>query len=239
MAAKLMIQSHKEGLLKEISLDRPRITIGRKQGNDLQFNRPEISGSHAAFLYENENYFVTDLGSTNGTLLNGARLVSGQRYQLQNKDVITITPFSITFILDKDMLDTYREQPASAMAGRSGTEVDVVIKGKIRTGTEEHKIEQSRMEQTYSEGESKPPAPAPEPPPVPQATPPKEAEPKAAPEAKPPEPSGPAAVPSGSPAPPAPVTPVKEGGISIYVWLGIGAIFVLVAIVLVAMLFIL
>ena len=241
MPAKLIIQSQREALLKEVPLDQPRITIGRKQGNDLHFNRPEISGTHAAFLCENEEYFVSDLGSTNGTLLNGARLVAGERYQLQDKDIITITPYSITFVLDKDMSDTFREEPVDEAPGsRSGTVLD--IGGKIRTGTEEHRVEPSPLEQTFAEGEPGQVTPAAvETPLAPKLAPEPEAvTPQAAklPDAAPASASA-AAAPAAAPSAGARIPPVAGGAISIYVWLGIGALFVVAAVGLIILLLLL
>ena len=51
-----------------------QVTIGRKAGNDLQYNRSEISGNHAAFLSESGQYFVQDLGSTNGIFVNEVKV---------------------------------------------------------------------------------------------------------------------------------------------------------------------
>ncbi|HSE39395.1 MAG TPA: FHA domain-containing protein, partial [Acidobacteriota bacterium] len=97
MPARLIIESDIDQTRQEISFDKPRITIGRKPGNDLHFNRPEISGTHAAFLLENDTHYVSDLGSTNGTLLNGAPIVAREKYPLTSQDVVTITPYRIRF----------------------------------------------------------------------------------------------------------------------------------------------
>jgi predicted component of type VI protein secretion system len=211
MAAKITIVSHHEGQ-REVLLDRPRITIGRKAGNDLQFNRPEISSAHCAFLHENEEYYISDLGSTNGTLLNGARLVAHQSYALQEGDVITIAPYKITFNLEKGVTDTMEEIPGESERGGTGTILDV--RGKVRTGTEEFERPQPDKAPVEVKPESAPQPPAPQPPPRVAASPAQQSA-AAAPQAATPE-----------------AVPVKEtsGSIGIYVWLAIGAIFVLAAI---------
>ncbi len=109
MPAKLIVDSLIDQSRQEYSFDRPRLTIGRKPGNDLHFNRPEISGSHAAFLNEDEEYFIMDLGSTNGTLLNGGQLAANAKYPLKDKDVVTINPFKITLEAQKDIGATMLE----------------------------------------------------------------------------------------------------------------------------------
>ncbi|NDW21192.1 FHA domain-containing protein [Alteromonas hispanica] len=51
-----------------------RINIGREQSNDLVLNDPTVSGFHAAIFNENSICTIVDLGSSNGTLVNGQPL---------------------------------------------------------------------------------------------------------------------------------------------------------------------
>jgi pSer/pThr/pTyr-binding forkhead associated (FHA) protein len=128
MKARLVLSSKDRQTVQEVPFDRPSITIGRKPSNDLAFNRPEISGSHAAFVFENNEYFVMDLGSTNGTLLNGAQLVAREKYSLQDKDLVTVNPYSIQFIVEDESMDTMIEvlaQPAAQKKMGSGTAPDL------------------------------------------------------------------------------------------------------------------
>ena len=60
-----------EGL--EWELDRPSTVIGRGRNADLVLNEATISRAHVLFGYEGPRVFVQDLGSTNGTLVNGVR----------------------------------------------------------------------------------------------------------------------------------------------------------------------
>jgi pSer/pThr/pTyr-binding forkhead associated (FHA) protein len=57
----------------EWELDRPSTVIGRGRNADLVLNEATISRAHALFGYDAGKAFVQDLGSTNGTLVNGAR----------------------------------------------------------------------------------------------------------------------------------------------------------------------
>lgn len=72
-----------EGL--EVCIDRDWLVIGRGRGADLVIAEPTISRSHAAVGFDAEGFFVQDLGSTNGTTVNGAR---AERMRLKNDDVI-------------------------------------------------------------------------------------------------------------------------------------------------------
>src|SRR5262245_7316193 len=109
MPAKLIIESDADKTRQEIFFDKPKITLGRKAGNDLHFNRAEISGTHASFLLEGGHYYIQDMGSTNGTLLNGAPVVANEKYPLQDNDLVTIAPYRITFVAAKDMSSTLLE----------------------------------------------------------------------------------------------------------------------------------
>lgn len=72
-----------EGL--EVAIDRERIVIGRGRKADLALAEATISRAHAAIGFDGERFFVEDLGSTNGTLVNGARV---SRQPLKSDDEI-------------------------------------------------------------------------------------------------------------------------------------------------------
>jgi hypothetical protein len=50
------------------------LTVGRALGNDLVVNDPEVSRFHARFEQDGDGWRLTDLGSTNGTWVNGNRV---------------------------------------------------------------------------------------------------------------------------------------------------------------------
>lgn len=57
-------------------LDKDVYTIGREAGNDIIINDPQVSRHHARLTLQGSAYVLEDLGSTNGTFVNGRR-VSG------------------------------------------------------------------------------------------------------------------------------------------------------------------
>jgi pSer/pThr/pTyr-binding forkhead associated (FHA) protein len=64
------------------------LTIGREAGNAIIINDAEVSRKHTQFVFQGGKYIVTDLGSTNGTFVNGQRL-TGQ-HVLQPGEVISL-----------------------------------------------------------------------------------------------------------------------------------------------------
>ena len=61
-------------VVREYPIEKDSISIGRKHGNDIQLNDLTVSGRHSLIVKMGEHVYVDDLGSTNGTLLNGARV---------------------------------------------------------------------------------------------------------------------------------------------------------------------
>ncbi len=66
-----------EAAVQGLNLDKPVITIGRAPGNDLVLPHPSVSGRHAQVMKQPDGRFqVRDLGSTNGTYLNGVKIAT-------------------------------------------------------------------------------------------------------------------------------------------------------------------
>jgi hypothetical protein len=62
--------AHPETLPKQVELGQ-RLRIGREADNDLALPSPHVSRHHAVIEADGEGYNIVDLGSTNGTLVNG------------------------------------------------------------------------------------------------------------------------------------------------------------------------
>ncbi len=72
---------------KEYPLDKNEMFIGRDLSNDVVINDPEISRRHSRLFTQGNTYVLEDLGSTNGTFVNGQRLMGPN--MLRPGDVIT------------------------------------------------------------------------------------------------------------------------------------------------------
>ncbi|NHZ38453.1 FHA domain-containing protein [Massilia rubra] len=92
--AKIII-SRNQAVIREVELDKDRMTLGRKPDNDIVLPHPAMSGSHAVFNFIMDDVFVEDLGSTNGTYVNGKRVA---KHMLEDHDTIVVARFQLEFI---------------------------------------------------------------------------------------------------------------------------------------------
>lgn len=73
---------------KEIELNAFPYTIGRARDCDIVLDYTEISRLHARVDTDHQNAILEDMGSTNGTFVNGRRLDSGQTHRLRAGDEV-------------------------------------------------------------------------------------------------------------------------------------------------------
>lgn len=84
-------------VLKEMPLEKERTTIGRKPHNDIQIDNLAISGEHAAIVTIQNDAFLEDLNSTNGTYVNGQPV---KKHVLQNNDVVELGKYRLKFLTE-------------------------------------------------------------------------------------------------------------------------------------------
>ncbi len=90
-----LIYSLDGAFLGDIALDKERMTIGRRPGNDIHIDNLAVSGEHAVITTIGKDAFLEDLGSTNGTLVNGKPVT---KHILQNGDVIELGKYQLKYI---------------------------------------------------------------------------------------------------------------------------------------------
>jgi ABC-type multidrug transport system ATPase subunit len=71
------------------------VQLGRAKSNDVILDDPNVSGRHARLFWGRGGWQVEDLNSTNGSTVNGQRLVPGQPVPLAAGDVVQIGVFSL------------------------------------------------------------------------------------------------------------------------------------------------
>lgn len=92
-----LILSLEGSVIRELTLDKERVTIGRKPQNDIQIENLAVSSEHACIVTILNDSFLEDLGSTNGTLVNGNLI---KKHILQNNDVIEIGKYKLKFLAE-------------------------------------------------------------------------------------------------------------------------------------------
>ena len=92
-----LILSLEGSVIREIPINKERITIGRKAQNDIQIENLAVSSEHACIVTILADSFLEDMGSTNGTLVNGN---SVKKHILQNNDVIEIGKYKMKYVID-------------------------------------------------------------------------------------------------------------------------------------------
>jgi len=204
-------------VLKEYPLSKERTLIGRKAHNDIQIDNLAVSGEHAAIITILNDSFIEDLGSTNGTMVNGKPV---KKHFLQNNDVVEIGKHKLKYFNDAPTAATAADfektmiirNPAKAAppppkptAEMSDTATNLKPLAAEQTATKAPEPKPApagpaTMNVSTSPPEPKPMAPPPPPPPPP-------------PKPAPPPPAPAAAAPAAAPA--AGGTPLREAVIQV------------------------
>ncbi len=90
-----LILSMETTMLKEFPLTKERTTIGRKPHNDIQIDNLAISGEHAVVITILNDSFLEDLGSTNGTFVNGQSI---KKHFLVNGDTVELGKYRLKYV---------------------------------------------------------------------------------------------------------------------------------------------
>lgn len=103
----------------EYSLTKERMTIGRKADNDVRIDNLAVSGRHALVITILDDSFLEDLGSTNGTYVNGKLI---KKHALRDGDMIGVGKHELKYVNehanadDEDFEKTMVIRPSSASA---------------------------------------------------------------------------------------------------------------------------
>jgi hypothetical protein len=136
-------------VLKEFALSKERTLIGRKPHNDIQIDNLAVSGEHAAIITILNDSFIEDLGSTNGTMVNGKPV---KKHFLQNNDVVEI---------GKHKLKYFNDAPTAATA--ADFEKTMIIRNPAKAAPPPPADKSMGDTQTNLRAMTPPPPPAPAP----------------------------------------------------------------------------
>ncbi len=103
--------------IDERELEQGSLSIGRNHDNDLDIDDPAVSSHHAQIVTVFDSSYVEDLGSTNGTFVNGKQV---KTHTLHNGDVLTMGHYQILF--QSETAATSQNANATMMIGASQLE---------------------------------------------------------------------------------------------------------------------
>lgn len=105
------------------------MSIGRQDSNDVVLATPQISRQHAKFNQIGNSLFIQDLGSSNGTFVNGER-IGTQAVEIQPNDEIAFA--DLVFMVSNDVA-VMTVTPHTAMPNSENRENSVadLIKGNV------------------------------------------------------------------------------------------------------------
>jgi FHA domain len=134
-----MIVSIDGVVIKEVQLAKDRTTLGRRPYNDIVIDNLAVSGEHACVVSQDGEVYIEDLGSTNGTYINGKAV---KKQMLQNNDSIEIGKYKIQFIneradqsYDKTMLIRPGMMPQATPAAAAPAQAPVLTSAiKVLSG---------------------------------------------------------------------------------------------------------
>ncbi len=98
------------------AITKPVFTLGRAPDNDLALNYPTVSSHHARLEQRGAFFQVIDLGSTNGTTVNGQRLTPRQPQPLKSGDILRIGD-----VQGNSVSLTFQDAGGGAAQARRGT----------------------------------------------------------------------------------------------------------------------
>ena len=114
----------------EIPLKKEELIIGRRPNCDIQLDFENISGKHCILKFVRGTWHVRDLGSTNGTTVNGQRIssehgllsddelgIAGHFYALDYDAAAPTSVMDANMILEEEMTDSPRQHSLMELAG--------------------------------------------------------------------------------------------------------------------------
>jgi len=84
-------------VLREVNIAKDRTTIGRRSHNDVVIDNLAVSGEHAVIFSAGSDIYLEDLGSTNGTTVNGQPV---KKHLLQGGDTVEIGKYRLRYVAD-------------------------------------------------------------------------------------------------------------------------------------------
>ena len=106
-----------DGVRADLALDKPAMTVGRSVDNDIRLQSSRVSRHHTRIELIGEEAWIVDLGSANGTLVNGERV---DRRRVEVGDRICVG--GVDLFLEEEPSPEAREGGPATLTGDAGRE---------------------------------------------------------------------------------------------------------------------
>ncbi len=128
-SAKLIDLMHEDDV-REYSLQHGTTTLGRIATNDIRLLDEMVSGHHAKIIHFQNNYFIEDIASTNGSFVNGKRI---RKCVLKDGDKISFGPYKLMFHMDAEefVVEPGFEKPVTSAKDTIVSIEDTVISSPV------------------------------------------------------------------------------------------------------------
>lgn len=101
------------GQVIEEILEKDVAVLGRSTKSDVVIADEALSRSHCQIEYDGENFYITDLGSANGVLVNGKKISPNDKIQFSSFEEVLLGPHEVTV--------SYEDRSLSAIAKKTAT----------------------------------------------------------------------------------------------------------------------
>lgn len=120
---------HRTTNIQQIRL-RPETSIGRAPECELRIASSQISRRHCRVLIENDRVYIEDLGSSNGTIVNGVLIAPHERVELSAGDEITIGPAQFQLKMNSANITPRIPPLGSLLAGALNSLSSTILGGR-------------------------------------------------------------------------------------------------------------
>jgi hypothetical protein len=108
-------------------IERDRLVIGRAEGAGIRLEDQAVSKQHAAIELVGNDHILQDLGSANGTFVNGTRVT---RHLMRHGDVVEIIDFQLRYVDHKSVVGSDGERTMIFHAADAANAVAAITGGR-------------------------------------------------------------------------------------------------------------
>jgi len=140
MLIQILLRDPRSGTERKYEFDQSPVRIGRNPLNNIVLEGNFVSGWHGIIRFDNTGTFYFDLGSTNGTCLDGKKLPKNTAIPVLQPTRFTIWMFELMVIPGQSAAQSVSQPPAiGTTAGGSRSTTEVYAAGAVpQTSSQPH-----------------------------------------------------------------------------------------------------